>query len=220
MLGVCDSCRTERKNLDSKYQFSESFSSNFLVQVRHRYNDFVDLDKKLKNMASQVMDKIKLPGKKAVGNQDPDFIQTRRKKLHEYLVQIADHDALVNSPSFKTFITDPKFVLANSYVDADDFKRKQQEKYLSQLSPEDETIQPQQNPQPVDYSNFDFSQLHQRFSYASSHSNRDSAQDDEAFTNNSSNSSYPSKRMYDDDLEELASSLASIPRPSTPRNST
>ena len=66
---------------------SLSFSLSLSLSLTVRYNEFHDLNEKLKKRFPD--GNPKLPGKRILGNNfDPDFIKQRREGLHDFICKM------------------------------------------------------------------------------------------------------------------------------------
>jgi len=71
--------------------------------IYRRYNDFYNLHQKLSKEFPN--EKLVLPPKKLIGNNfDPEFIENRRKGLHEYIQFVLHHPKMRSSLAVKEFI--------------------------------------------------------------------------------------------------------------------
>jgi len=97
--------------------------------VKRRYSEFRDLYEKLKKDFAKRVDKLKMPSKKLVGNMESELIEERRIGLQQFLMDICGDANLASSHHFGEFIAKDSII---TLIDAESFKRQQQEKYRKQ----------------------------------------------------------------------------------------
>jgi len=80
-------------------------------KVKRRFTDFLNLDRKLKNLG-QFSELPKVPGKKLLGNQNEAFVAKRQIKLQEYLEKLMENQSLILTGEVTKFL-EISGVLAN-----------------------------------------------------------------------------------------------------------
>lgn len=97
------------------------------IPIYRRYNDFYELNTQLVKLFPN--EKLSLPPKRLLGNNfDPEFIEARRKGLHEYIQKVLTNPQMRVSAPVKRFISsesnsDPDADVSEEKRDVDDKQR-------------------------------------------------------------------------------------------------